>query len=209
MLSLIEELCPHFVEYMATLDNYWFLCTSFSVSVHTAIFSVSTSLNDLDDCADSSRVGNQDDVVAFIRKKTRAGSDCSELTMRLSNAELLSTSGFFGPTKNSNISAFFGSSIPNLPNDIAERFDVLFSKKIFIPVTTRRYTRDSRILNQYLKNHSSLRWMFISSRFKEKGYAPYHPLSFQTENKIQYAASVILKAFSEKTCQKEQILEAI
>lgn len=90
----------------------------------------------------------------LFEKKNRAGSDYFELTMRFNNIEFLVNSGFFGDNNGDKMAAFFGSSISNLPRKITERFDVPFTKDIFIPKTTRPYLTCERILNQYLKNHS-------------------------------------------------------
>lgn len=144
-----------------------------------------------------------------FEKKTRAGSDYFELTMWIQGIELLANSGFFGPLESNTITAFFGSSIQNLPNEIVQRFDVLYTTSIFIPKNAQDYTRDARLLNQYIKVHAALPWMFISSKFKNKGYAPLHPLHFQSENSIQVAASLLLKMFTKKVYYKKDIDEAI
>lgn len=186
---------------MVVLDHYWFFCTSFSTFVHNN--------KNIDDCADGSKVGSQKNAVAFIRKKTRAGSDYFKLTIKLSTIELLVTSGFFGDVNSYSIEAFFGSSIANLPDKIVERFDIPFSKDIFIPRIIRPFTRDTRLLNQYMKKHSVISWMFVSLKFKNKGYVPFHPLSLKTENKVQAAASLLLNTFARNIFHKEKISVAV
>ncbi|KAI8369833.1 hypothetical protein EDC96DRAFT_588604 [Choanephora cucurbitarum] len=69
-----------FLEAVILMENHWFFVTSLCVLVHD---------KNLDDCADMSKIGPQDEVIAFIRRKTRTGRDSFELTLRFSNIELL------------------------------------------------------------------------------------------------------------------------
>jgi hypothetical protein len=82
--NFIEGVCPKFVECASIMDGVCFFITSFCVFVHS---------KQVDDCADSSLVSVQKKVTAFIRKETRTGSDYFELTVRLSNVELLVEDG--------------------------------------------------------------------------------------------------------------------
>ncbi|KAG0760000.1 hypothetical protein G6F21_012056 [Rhizopus arrhizus] len=104
--------CSKFMEAVVILENYWFFLTSFSVFVHD---------KNVDDCADNSRVGFQQEAVSFIRKKTRAGCDYFELTTRFNNVELLSTSSFFGNVDSNTVLAFVGS----LYTQLQASYDVL------------------------------------------------------------------------------------
>ncbi|GAA5806758.1 hypothetical protein MFLAVUS_000106 [Mucor flavus] len=149
--ELITELCPRFVEFVVVLDGYWFFCTSFCTFIHS---------RSVDDCADSSLVNAQNEAVSYIRKKTRFGLDFFELTVRFSKVELLATSGFFGPIEGHTITAFFGSSIRKLPTSITDTYKTVVSKEIFIP-TAKAFTKDIRLLNQYIKTHSARQWMFF------------------------------------------------
>lgn len=194
----IISFCSKFMEAVVIIENYWFFMTSFSIFVHD---------KNVDDCADKSRVGIQQEAVCFIRKKTRAGSDYFELTMRFNNVELLITSGFFGEIDSKTVSAFFGSSIQNLPSSITRRYDTVSSKYIFIPRSSVPFTKVERLLNQYMKQHAANKWMLTSKKCEGKGLAPNHPLSFKTENDVQKAASLLLKVFVKKTLYQSEIRE--
>ncbi|KAI7904722.1 uncharacterized protein BX663DRAFT_550363 [Cokeromyces recurvatus] len=161
----------------------------------------------VDDCADSSRVNAQNEAVFCICKKTRFGLDFFELTVRFSNVELLATSGFYGPIEGHTITPFFGSSIQKLPTSITGAYNTVASKEVFIPTTAKAFTKDVRLLNQYIKTHSARQWMFLSKKFKSKGYIPHHPLSFLVENIVQRGASLLLRAFTYKILPQEEIAE--
>ncbi|RCH87853.1 hypothetical protein CU098_009464, partial [Rhizopus stolonifer] len=188
--------CSKFMEAVVILESYWFFLTSFSVFIHD---------KNVDDCADNSRVGLQQEAVSFIRKKTRAGSDYFELTTRFSNVELLATSGFFGNVDSNTVLAFIGSSIQNLPSSLAERYDTVSSKYVFVPRTSVPFTNVERLLNQYIKQHAANKWMFISKKYEEKGFLPSHPLSFMTKYDVQKAASLLLKVFVNKNLYQNEI----
>ncbi|KAI9259807.1 hypothetical protein EDC94DRAFT_649330 [Helicostylum pulchrum] len=64
--QLIGTYAPRLVESVAIAQNYWFFMTSFSCFLHH---------NKVDDCADRSKIGFQDEAVAFIRRKTTLGKD--------------------------------------------------------------------------------------------------------------------------------------
>lgn len=159
--------CSKFMEAVVILENFWFFLTSFSVFVHD---------KNVDDCADNSRVGLQQEAVSFIQKKTRAGCDYFELTTRFNNVELLTTSGFFGNVDSNTVLAFVGSSIQDIPSSLAQRYDTVSSKYVFVPRTSVPLTKVERLLNQYIKQHAANKWMFISKKYEEKGFVPNHPL---------------------------------
>lgn len=46
---IITRHCPKFVEIVVIINEFWFLCTSFCAFIHK---------EELDDCADASRVGS-------------------------------------------------------------------------------------------------------------------------------------------------------
>ncbi|KAI9245133.1 hypothetical protein EDC94DRAFT_497491, partial [Helicostylum pulchrum] len=71
--KIVREILPKFVKSVVILGNRWFMCTSFNVFFHQ---------KNVDDCTDSSRVGYQDKIVAFIRKKTKMGTGFFEYTIR-------------------------------------------------------------------------------------------------------------------------------
>lgn len=116
----INLCCPRFIEVIAILDAFWFLCTSFCVFAYN---------KKVDYYADVSLIGSQKDAVSSIRRKTRARSDCFELTIIFSNVDLLVTSGFLGPIK-SNISAVFS----DYPHKICQKtlliHTILFHQKV-------------------------------------------------------------------------------
>lgn len=70
--ELVSKYCSNLVESIIIIKDTWFLMTSFSVFVHNN--------PKIDDCADQSKVGHQNEAVAFIRRKTRMGRDFFELT---------------------------------------------------------------------------------------------------------------------------------
>lgn len=84
-----------YMENAVILDDYWFFCTCFSIFIHSKV----------DGCADASRVGMQERIVSFIRKKTRTGKDYFELTARFLNVELFVKSGFFGHLKSKTVAS--------------------------------------------------------------------------------------------------------
>lgn len=193
---IVTRHCPKFVETVVIINGFWLLCTSFCAFIHK---------NELDDCADKSRIGFQTKPVSFIRRKTRAGSDYFELTIRIGMIELLVTSGFFGSINDSTVEAFFGSSIPNLPLSISSDYNTAFTESLFIPAPAKQYIRRARLLNQYMKAHSSYDWMFISAGFYNKGYAPHHPLQFERDNCLQEAASLLLKVVTYNVLYNKEI----
>ncbi|OBZ81582.1 hypothetical protein A0J61_10368 [Choanephora cucurbitarum] len=136
-----------FLESVVVMANHWFFVTSFCVFVHE---------KNVDDCADYSKVGLQEDAVAFVRRKTRAGKDIFELTIRFSSLELLCTSGFFGHVNESKMQAFFGSSISALPQTIKESYQTISSKDIFTKNEVS-FIQTPRMLNQYVKNQAGKR----------------------------------------------------
>ncbi|KAG2212357.1 hypothetical protein INT47_001718 [Mucor saturninus] len=160
----IVSFCSRFVEAVVILDSYWFLSTSFFIFIHNT---------NIDDCADNLLVGPQKQAQVYT-----VGYDYFELTTRFNYVELLSTSGFFGESSPNTITAFVSSSVRDLPSLLTNRYDTVSSKYIFIPATTATSTKVERLLNQYMKNHAANKWMLLSTRFKEEGFAPYHPLSF-------------------------------
>ncbi|KAI8372126.1 hypothetical protein BD560DRAFT_307630, partial [Blakeslea trispora] len=188
-----------FLESVVVMARHWFFTTSFCIFVHE---------KKLDDCSDNSRVGVQEDPVALIRKKTRAGKDFFELTIRFSNIELLCTSGFFCHVNRPSITPFFGSSIQNLPKDIIESYGTVHSKDIFIPKKEAPFVKTARLLNQYVKKQSAKKWMLISQRFEKQGLSPTHPLHLRTDNKIQEAASLILNIFTYKSIDRASLRQA-
>lgn len=127
------------------------------------------------------------------------------MTIRFSNVELLATSGFFGHVDSNTVLAFIGSSIQNLPSSLAERYDTVSSKYVFVPRTSVPFTNVERLLNQYIKQHAANKWMFISKKYEEKGFLPSHPLSFMTKYDVQKAASLLLKVFVNKNLYQNEI----
>ncbi|KAI9470945.1 MAG: hypothetical protein EXX96DRAFT_586296 [Benjaminiella poitrasii] len=196
----IVQFCSKFMGAVVILENYWFFLTSFSIFIHD---------KNVDNCADNSRVGHQQEAVSFIRKRTRAGCDYFELATRFNNVELLTTSGFFGNVDSSTIFAFVGSSVQNMPSSLAQRYDTVSSKYIFVLRTSVPLTKVKRLLNQYMKKHAANKWMFVSKKYKEKGFVPNHPLFFVTESNSQKAASLLLKVFVNKTLYKKEIKEVL
>lgn len=192
--------CCKFVELVTIIDDHWFFITSFSVFIHDS---------NLDDCADASRVGLQLSAVAFIRKKTRAGKDYFEFTLRFNNVELLATSGFFGCVDDDTVAAFVGSSVQGLPKSIIERYDTLSSTYIFITKAIAPSIAVERLINQYLKRDAAKKWMLVSKRFKEEGFEPSHPLSFKSIVPIQKAASLLMKIIANKALYCDAIKESI
>jgi hypothetical protein len=59
---IINRYGPIFVESVVILKDYWLFMTSFSCFIHNNL--------QIDDCADLSKIGYQEDAVAFIRRKT-------------------------------------------------------------------------------------------------------------------------------------------
>jgi hypothetical protein len=51
--------------------------------------------------------------------------------------------------------------------------------------------------------------MFISKKYKEKGFEPSHPLSFMTTEPFQKATSLLLKVFVNKTLYPDEIKEVM
>ena len=192
----INLCCPRFMEVIVILDVFWFLCTSFCAFVHN---------KKVDNCADVSLVGSQKKAVAFIRIKTRAQSDYFELTIRFSNVELLVTSGYLGPINSNIITAFLGSSIQNLPKSITHIYNTVPSKNIFTTTAPKPAIKSARLLNQYVKLHTANLWIFITSKFCEKGYILMHPLSFESTNHIQEAISLLLKFFTYRILNKKEV----
>ncbi|KAI7894357.1 uncharacterized protein EV154DRAFT_478334 [Mucor mucedo] len=81
----------------------------------------------------------------------------------------------------------------------------LVEVNIFIPETTAPNTKVVRLLSQYMKNHAANKWMLVSTRFKEEGFARYHPISFTVSNNVtQKAASLLLKNCVHKSLPSHQ-----
>ncbi|CAO3698431.1 unnamed protein product [Rhizopus stolonifer] len=100
---IVNEYGPKLVESVVILENHWFFMTSFFYFIHNNL--------QIDNCADLSKAGHHEKVVAFIRRKIALGKDYFELTYRFGYVELLATSGFFGLVDDTLFSLFLGSSV--------------------------------------------------------------------------------------------------
>lgn len=100
--NLIITYEPDFVESMIILRGYWFFMTSFSLFIHQN--------PQVDDRTDMSKVGYQEKVVVFIKRKTRLGKDFFELKYKFGFIELLATIGFFDLVSGSFFCPSLGSS---------------------------------------------------------------------------------------------------
>lgn len=194
---IVNEYGPKFVESVVILENYWFLMTSFSFFIHNNL--------QIDDCADLSKVGYQEKAVAFIRKKTRFGKDYFELTYRFGHVELLATSGFFGSVDGTFFFPFLGSSIQKLPTAITESFETISTNVVFITIEQKEYICKNRIMNQYYKLNARNNWGFHSKRYEDKGFSPANPLSFENNNIMYSAASLVIRSFAYQEIQQKQI----
>lgn len=189
--AMVCEYGPQFVESVVVLKKHWFFMTSFSCFIHNN--------KQIDDCTDLSRVGHQDKAVALIRRKTRFGKDYFESTIRFGYVELLATSGFFGAVDGSFISPFLGSSVRELPVSITGSYQTTSTDVIFISIEQKEYRCKPRILNQYYKRHSTNDWGFYSKKFEDNNFSPANPLSFQNQNLMHTAASLVIKSFANQT----------
>ena len=104
---IVYKYGPKLVESVVKLENHWFLMTSFSCFIH--------SYPQINDCADLSKVGNQEKAVAFIRRKTNLGKDYFELTYRFGFVEVLANSGFFGSVDGTFFSPCLGLQSQSFP----------------------------------------------------------------------------------------------
>ena len=71
--------------------------------------------------------------------------------------------------------AFFGSSLP-LDKARQLRIDKDFS--VNVPLSDMEYTRSSRFLSGYARNHAYRMWFLESKRFASGGFRACHPLAY-------------------------------
>ncbi|KAG2201559.1 hypothetical protein INT47_007436 [Mucor saturninus] len=194
---IVNEYAPKLVESVIILENHWFFMTSFSCFIHDN--------NQIDDCADLSKIGHQDKTVAFIRRKTRLGKDFFELTYRFGYVEILGTSGFFGSVDGTFFSPFLGSSVQELPATITTSLRTVSTNVIFIALEQKEYICKNRIINQYYKLHAKNNWGFYSKRYEDNSFSPANPISFKSQNIMHSAASLVINSFAYQEIQQEEM----
>ncbi|KAG1165091.1 hypothetical protein G6F36_013503 [Rhizopus arrhizus] len=150
----------------------------------------------IDDYADFLMVGYQEKVVTVISRKINLGKDY---------VELLATSGFFGSVDGTFFFPFLGSSIQKLPTAITESFETISTNVVFITIEQKEYICKNRIMNQYYKLNARNNWGFHSKRYEDKGFSPANPLSFENNNIMYSAASLVIRSFAYQEIQQKQI----
>ncbi|CAO3616292.1 unnamed protein product [Mucor hiemalis] len=199
--KIVNTHCPQLVESVVILKNNWFFMTSFSVFIHNN--------PQVDDCADLSKVGHQEKMVAIIRRKTRLGKDYFELTFRFGYVEVLATGGFFGSVKDMSFSPFLGSSIANLPTSITGSIETVFSSVIYTSINKKEFLHKKRLLNQYYKAHAMYDWAFHISRFYKEGFVHADPLNYKSQVIMHTAASFLINSFASKKVSDLEVKETL
>ncbi|KAI9483568.1 MAG: hypothetical protein EXX96DRAFT_558672 [Benjaminiella poitrasii] len=194
---IVDEYGPKLVESVVILESHWFFMTSFSCFIHNNL--------KIDDCADLSKVGHQEKAVALIRRKTRLGKDCFELTYRFGYVELLATSGFFGSVDGMFFSPFLGSSVQDLPATITTSLQTVSTNVVFIAIEQKEFICKNRIINQYYKLNAKNNWGFHSKKYEDNGFSPANPLSFESRHVMHSAASLVIKSFAYQEIQQEEL----
>ncbi|KAI9483612.1 MAG: hypothetical protein EXX96DRAFT_606591 [Benjaminiella poitrasii] len=194
---IVDEYGPKLVESVVILESHWFFMTSFSCFIHNNL--------KIDDCADLSKVGHQEKAVALIRRKTRLGKDCFELTYRFGYVELLATSGFFGSMDGMFFSPFLGSSVQDLPATITTSLQTVSTNVVFIAIEQKEFICKNRIINQYYKLNAKNNWGFHSKKYEDNGFSPANPLSFESRHVMHSAASLVIKSFAYQEIQQEEL----
>ncbi|CAO3633895.1 unnamed protein product [Mucor fragilis] len=184
------------VDSIIVLNGHFFVITSSSVFLHRH--------DSIDDCATKSSIGFQDIPVAYIRKNKRYTYDYFELSVRIGHFEVLATGGFWGSLDGFQLVPFLGSAISSLPTVIKEDVDSPHTNTIFVncnpseqPVIT------TRIMNQYLKSHSTKKWAFHSSKFHSNEFFPANPLALSSKSPYLHASSLLVRSYAYKSVEKE------
>lgn len=85
----------------------------------------------------------------------------------------------------------------------------LVGPNIFVSEEVQRYETDTRIINEYFKDHSTLQWQYYSKRFSEQGFKPANPLRFETERVWAHAASLAVKTYATQEINIDAVEEAL
>ncbi|CDH60989.1 hypothetical protein RO3G_12430 [Lichtheimia corymbifera JMRC:FSU:9682] len=201
--SLASDIGQRYVESLVLFGSFWFLITSVDVFLH--------GTPTIDDCAHNGGWNYENSVQASIVSKSHLGhSKYYELSLSLGNVELLAVGGFYGHTDHATTSAFLGSSLKGLPEQIngsASTSRILIRKIPAISTTSNRHIR------QYAKTSAAASWSTHSFRFSVKGFFPVNPLSFGdhpvTRNGLggptSQLASLVLRCIAEQKVTNEQM----
>lgn len=204
--SKANDLANHYGKLLTSaiciIDEYFFVITSSSVFIHQHAA--------IDDCAHHSTIAYQPKPVVYIRKHKRFRHDYHELSVRIGYLEILATGGFWGAVSDNTLVPFLGSSLSLLPAALSQDVTSKQSYQIFVnmeePVDT---VCTNRIMNQYLKKQSTMKWAYHSNVFYKSNFYPANPINFTSSNAFVEGASLLLRMYAHKTVQKKKMMDIL
>ncbi|KAG2211374.1 hypothetical protein INT45_013598 [Circinella minor] len=205
LCNVIKKYGSQFLESVIVFDNYVLFPTSLDGFMHQQTL--------LDDAADSSPPFYYNKTTAIINEKTYNGRKYYEASLYIGQLELLIVGGFFGH-KERITSAFLGSSIPDLPDDLKK------SKKsnyILFRKTATKFSQTQRMLRQYAKCSSKQQWSLVSTHYSTKGFYPVTAINFnqhtyfrnKTKSLTYVLASYSIQCITKTTTHKEDIISML
>lgn len=184
------------------IDDYFSVITNNSVFIyHYAA---------IDDFAHHSTIAYQPKPVVYMRKHRRFRHDYHELSVRIGYLELVATGSLWGAVSDNTLVPFLGSSLSSLPLALSQDVTSKQSYQIFVnveePVDT---VCTNRIMNQYLKKQSTMKWANHSNVFYKSNFYPANPINFTSNNAFVERASLLLRMYAHRTAQKKKIMDIL
>ncbi|KAG1165520.1 hypothetical protein G6F49_012116 [Rhizopus delemar] len=160
----------------------------------------------IDDCANSTiTIGYPENLVFVVEQKREYRNQWFEAKIYYKKFEFLVTGCLHGRYDNNTIQAFLGASL-------GKKFELNGYWRVYIPVELVKFIKHARLLRNFAKNASGLKWLLKSERFHSNGFSTACPLSLHVAvnvNSIVAAGSLLLKMKAENLSIQQELVKVL
>ncbi|EIE77433.1 hypothetical protein G6F46_012636 [Rhizopus delemar] len=160
----------------------------------------------IDDCANSTiTIGYPENLVFVVEQKREYSNQWFEAKIYYKKFEFLVTGCLNGRYDNNAIQAFLGASL-------GKKFELNGYWRVYIPLEAVKCIKHARLLRNFTKNASGLKWLLKSERFHSNGFSTACPLNLHATvniNSIVAAGSLLLKMKAENMNIQQELVKVL
>lgn len=160
----------------------------------------------IDDYANSTiTIGYPENLVFVVEQKREYRNQWFEAKIYYKKFEFLVTGCLYGHYDNSTIQPFLGASL-------GKKFELNGYWRVYVSVEVVTVIKHARLLRNFAKNASGLKWLLKSERFHNNGFSTACPLNLHATvniNSIVAAGSLILKMKAENLSIQQELVEVL